>query len=384
MEEKRENRSWKRPEREERRFGNENSFHRDYENRSPIRRRIEGNSYRNERNDVQGNRMRPKRPRIMRPASDERTYENSSDFRERNNRSYRSEERGSAPRRRFQDNDRTSGREDGRNFERRHTSDRNNSDKPFRKGRRYYTARPEIANAEDGLIRLNKYISNSGVCSRREADLLIAAGSVTVNGEVVTQMGYKVKDTDEICYDGKRLSNERKVYLLLNKPKGFITTLDDPQDRKTVMNLVGRACRERIYPVGRLDRSTSGLLLFTNDGELTKKLTHPSYGARKIYHVELDKSVTKADMQSLLDGVELEDGIARVDDIQYVETANSKKVVGVELHSGKNRIVRRMFNHLGYNVEKLDRVCFAGLTKKDIPRGHYRFLDQKEVAFLKM
>lgn len=197
-------------------------------------------------------------------------------------------------------------------------------------------------------------------------------------------MGYKVKDTDEISYDGKRLSNERKVYLLLNKPKGFITTLDDPQDRKTVMNLVGKACRERIYPVGRLDRSTSGLLLFTNDGELTKKLTHPSYGARKIYHVELDKPVTKADMQTLLNGIELEDGIARVDDIQYVETANSKKVVGVELHSGKNRIVRRMFNHLGYKVEKLDRVCFAGLTKKDIPRGHYRFLDQKEVAFLKM
>lgn len=384
MEEKREYRSWKRPEREERRFGNENGFHRDYENRSPIRRREEGNSYRSERNDVQGNGMRPKRPRIMRPVRNDRTYENASDFRERDSRPYRNEERGFAPRRRFQDEERTFNRENGRYFERRNTGERNNSDKPFRKSRRYYTAKPDIANAEDGLIRLNKYISNSGVCSRREADLLIAAGSVTVNGEVVTQMGYKVKDTDEVCYDGRRLSNERKVYLLLNKPKGFITTVEDPQDRKTVMALVGKACRERIYPVGRLDRSTSGLLLFTNDGELTKKLTHPSYGARKIYHVELDKPVTKADMQTLLDGMELEDGIARVDDIQYVETANSKKVVGVELHSGKNRIVRRMFNHLGYKVEKLDRVCFAGLTKKDIPRGHYRFLDQKEVAFLKM
>lgn len=384
MEDNRENRSWKRPERQERGFRNGNDFHKNHGNRSPIRRREEEGTYRNERNDEQGNGMRLKRPRIARPARREMTAEERPSFRGNGRRPYRNEERDFAPRRRFEDSERTFNQDGRRNFERRGTNDRNTTGRTFHKGKRYYSAKPDIANAEDGLIRLNKYISNSGVCSRREADLLIAAGSVTVNGEVVTQMGYKVKDTDEISYDGKRLSNERKVYLLLNKPKGFITTLDDPQDRKTVMNLVGRACRERIYPVGRLDRSTSGLLLFTNDGELTKKLTHPSYGARKIYHVELDKPVTKADMQTLLNGIELEDGIARVDDIQYVETANSKKVVGVELHSGKNRIVRRMFNHLGYKVEKLDRVCFAGLTKKDIPRGHYRFLDQKEVAFLKM
>ncbi len=233
------------------------------------------------------------------------------------------------------------------------------------------------------MIRLNKYISNSGICSRREADVLISTGVVTVNGEVVTQMGYKVKPGDSVCYGGEKLSNERKVYLLLNKPKGFITTLEDPQERKTVMNLVGKACKERIYPVGRLDRNTCGLLLFTNDGELTKKLTHPSFGARKIYHVELDKPLTKADMNLLCEGVELEDGIARFDDIQYVEGFNSKKVVGVELHSGKNRIVRRMFNHLDYKVEKLDRVFFAGLTKKNLTRGHYRFLTEQEVAFLK-
>ena len=233
------------------------------------------------------------------------------------------------------------------------------------------------------MIRLNKYISNSGICSRREADVLISTGVVTVNGEVVTQMGYKVKPGDSVCYGGEKLSYERKVYLLLNKPKGFITTLEDPQERKTVMNLVGKACKERIYPVGRLDRNTCGLLLFTNDGELTKKLTHPSFGARKIYHVELDKPLTKADMNLLCEGVELEDGIARFDDIQYVEGFNSKKVVGVELHSGKNRIVRRMFNHLDYKVEKLDRVFFAGLTKKNLTRGHYRFLTEQEVAFLK-
>lgn len=237
---------------------------------------------------------------------------------------------------------------------------------------------------DNELIRLNKYISNSGVCSRREADVLISTGLVSVNGKIVTEMGFKVKPTDVVCYDGKRLNNERKVYVLLNKPKGFITTMDDPQERKTVMSLVANACRERIYPVGRLDRNTMGLLLFTNDGDMTKKLTHPSFGARKIYHVELNKPLTKNDMKTLLSGVELEDGTSKFDDIQYVEGTNGRKTVGVELHSGKNRIVRRMFESLGYNVEKLDRVCFAGLTKKDLPRGRYRFLTEKEIAFLKM
>lgn len=237
---------------------------------------------------------------------------------------------------------------------------------------------------ENGLVRLNKYISNSGVCSRREADVLIATGLISVNGKTITEMGFKVQPTDVVCYDGKRLNNERKVYVLLNKPKGFITTMDDPQERRTVMSLVANACRERIYPVGRLDRNTMGLLLFTNDGEMTKKLTHPSFGAKKVYHVELNKPLTKNDMNTLLSGVELEDGTSKFDDIQYVEGTNGRKTVGVELHSGKNRIVRRMFESLGYNVEKLDRVCFAGLTKKDLPRGRYRFLTEKEIAFLKM
>ena len=254
--------------------------------------------------------------------------------------------------------------------------------KRFDREPKQYSEKPK--QSFDKEIRLNRFIANSGVCSRREADVLIASGAVTVNGKVVTQMGVKVSTSDVVCYDGERLSHEKKVYLLLNKPKGFITTLDDPQERKTVMSLVEKACKERIYPVGRLDRNTTGLLLFTNDGDMTKKLTHPSFGARKIYHVELDKPITKNDMQSLLDGIELEDGFTRFDDIQFVEYFNDKRVVGVELHSGKNRIVRRMFEALGYYVTKLDRVSFAGLTKKDLPRGRCRFLTEKEINFLKM
>lgn len=237
---------------------------------------------------------------------------------------------------------------------------------------------------DDGLIRLNKYIANAGICSRREADDLIAAGSVTVNGQVVTEMGFKVKPTDVVAYGGETLRSERKRYFLLNKPKGFITTVDDPHERQTVMTLVDSACRERIYPVGRLDRQTMGLLLFTNDGELARRLTHPSTGVYKIYHVELNKPLAHEDMQRILDGIELEDGPIHADDVQYVEGADDKRVVGVALHSGKNRIVRRIFEHLGYEIHKLDRVVFAGLTKKDLPRGRYRELTEKEVAFLKM
>jgi len=242
----------------------------------------------------------------------------------------------------------------------------------------------DIQLGKDGLIRLNKYISNSGICSRREADELIKVGAVTVNGEVVTEMGYKVSIDDVIVYGGERLVNERKKYLLLNKPKGYITTLEDPRDRKTVMSLIHKACKERLYPVGRLDRNTTGLLLFTNDGQMTKKLTHPSFGAKKIYHVELDKALTHADMQQIIDGIELEDGRIAADDIQYVGDGEDKKMIGIELHSGKNRIVRRIFASLGYEVYKLDRVAFASLTKKNLPRGTYRFLTDKEVAFLKM
>lgn len=240
--------------------------------------------------------------------------------------------------------------------------------------------RPENA----GTTRLNKYISNAGICSRRDADKLIAAGSVTVNGKVVSEMGYKVLPGDEVAYDGETLKSERKRYFLLNKPKGYITTADDPQERKTVMMLIDGACPERIYPVGRLDRNTTGLLLFTNDGDLAKKLTHPSTGVYKIYHVELDKAVTREDMKQMFAGIELEDGLIQVDDVQYAGNGDDKRVVGVELHSGRNRIVRRIFEHLGYDVHKLDRVVFAGLTKKDLPRGRYRELTEKEVSFLKM
>ena len=237
-------------------------------------------------------------------------------------------------------------------------------------------------NKNDDTTRLNKYIANAGICSRREADVLIASGAVTVNGEVITQLGYKVKAGDVVHYGGEKLVSERKRYILLNKPKGYITTMDDPQERKTVMSLVADACPERIYPVGRLDRNTTGLLLFTNDGELAKKLTHPSSGARKIYNVELDKPLSANDRRRMLEGISLEDGDISVDAVEY--GTDNRTVVGVELHSGRNRIVRRIFESMGYEVYKLDRVLFAELTKKNLPRGHWRELTQKEVGFLKM
>jgi 23S rRNA pseudouridine2605 synthase len=235
---------------------------------------------------------------------------------------------------------------------------------------------------EDKRVRLNKFISNSGICSRREADEMIAAGVVSVNGIVITELGYKAYPTDEIRYNGEIIKTERPVYVLLNKPKDFITTTDDPEERRTVMALVENACKERIYPVGRLDRATTGLLLFTNDGDLTKKLTHPSGRIKKIYHVELDKTLKSADMNKISEGVELEDGLTVVDAISYV--GDDKKQVGVELHSGKNRVVRRIFESLGYKVLKLDRVYFAGLTKKDLTRGKWRFLSDMELNMLRM
>lgn len=235
----------------------------------------------------------------------------------------------------------------------------------------------------DGLIRLNKYISNAGVCSRRDADKLIGEGLVTVNGEVVTELGRKVSLDDDITFDGKRLNPEKKVYLLLNKPRGFATTLDDPHVERTVMQLIQNACTERVYPVGRLDMQTTGVLLFTNDGELAKKLTHPSYEKAKVYHVTLDKDFLQEDVARVAKGIELEDGFIAADDIQLIDPKDLRHV-GIEIHSGKNRIVRRIFNHLGYQVEKLDRVVFAGLTKKDLPRGRFRFLTPQEINFLKM
>ena len=237
---------------------------------------------------------------------------------------------------------------------------------------------------QHGPIRLNKYIANAGICSRRDADVLIASGAITVNGEVVTEMGHKVLPTDEVRYGDRVLQREKPVYVLLNKPKDYITTTDDERDRPNVMELVRDACKERIYPVGRLDRDTTGLLLFTNDGDLTKKLTHPSSQIEKTYFVELDKPFASIDMAAMRNGLELSDGVIIPDDVQYVDGAESKKEVGITIHSGKNRIVRRMFDFLGYNVEKLDRVIFAGLTKKDLPRGMWRFLTKQEVAFLKM
>jgi len=243
---------------------------------------------------------------------------------------------------------------------------------------------PSEAKKDSSLVRLNKYIADAGICSRREADKLILAGAVSINGEVVTALGTKVSRTDRVQFGDQTLAREKLRYLLLNKPKGFITSTEDPHHEKTVMNLVSGACKERIYPVGRLDRNTTGLLLFTNDGQLTKKLSHPRYGIKKIYHAVLDKALTKSDMMKIVDGIDLDDGKIKIDAIEYVGDGSDKKELGIELHSGKNRIVRRIFEKLGYNVVKLDRVYFAGLTKKNLSRGHWRFLEEKEINLLKM
>ena len=232
-------------------------------------------------------------------------------------------------------------------------------------------------------IRLNKYLANAGVCSRREADEFIQAGVVTVNGNVVTELGTKVLRTDEVKFHDNPVSLEKKVYVLLNKPKDYVTTSDDPQQRKTVMDLVKGACSERIYPVGRLDRNTTGVLLLTNDGDLASKLTHPKFLKKKIYHVYLDKNVTAHDLQQIAEGITLEDGEIKADDVQYADPVD-KKQVGIEIHSGKNRIVRRIFESLGYKVTKLDRVQFAGLTKKNVRRGDWRYLTEEEVDRLRM
>ncbi len=265
------------------------------------------------------------------------------------------------------------------------------AEKPSRDSRRKDTglpSKPRVKskpqeNVPEGAIRLNRFIANAGICSRREADEYITAGLVTVNGEIVTELGVKVSVNDDVRYNGERLKAEKNVYVLLNKPKDYITTSDDPDGRKTVMELIAKACKERVYPVGRLDRNTTGVLLFTNDGDLAKKLTHPSTMVRKIYHVELDKTLKKNDFEKMITGIDLEDGVSMVDEISY-DSGGDKSMVGVELHSGKNRIVRRMFEALGYEIKKLDRVMFAGLTKKDLPRGRWRLLTEIEVGMLKM
>lgn len=226
-------------------------------------------------------------------------------------------------------------------------------------------------------------MANAGICSRRDADKYIQAGVITVNGKVVTELGTKVLRSDDILFHESPVRLEKKVYVLLNKPKGCITTSEDPEERKTVMNLVKGACQERIYPVGRLDRNTTGVLLLTNDGELAAKLTHPQFMKKKIYHVYLDKNVSGADMQKIAEGITLDDGEIKADDIQYASETD-KKQIGIEIHSGKNRIVRRIFESLGYHVVKLDRVYFAGLTKKHLRRGDWRYLTQDEVNYLRM
>jgi len=244
--------------------------------------------------------------------------------------------------------------------------------------------RKKGAEAKDtGLIRLNRYISNAGICSRRKADELIAAGVVSVNGVVVSELGHKVDpQKDEIRYNGETLRREKMVYVLLNKPKDYITTTEDPHERRTVMHLVEKASRERIYPIGRLDRNTTGLLLMTNDGDLADKLSHPRNNIVKLYQVELSKSLTQGDLNKIAFGLELEDGLIKPDSISYV-AGGTKREVGIQIHSGKNRIVRRIFEHLGYEVVKLDRVVYANLTKKDLPRGRWRYLDESEIIQLK-
>ncbi|WP_296621564.1 pseudouridine synthase [Marivirga sp.] len=230
-------------------------------------------------------------------------------------------------------------------------------------------------------IRLNKFIANAGICSRREADTHITDGKVKVNNKVITELGFKVKPMDDVAFEGKPIRREKLVYVLLNKPKGFITTMDDPKGRKTVMDLISAAGDERIYPVGRLDRNTTGLLLFTNDGELAKKLTHPKHKIKKIYQVELDKPITEEDFLKIEEGITLEDGEVKVDNVAILTP--DARTIGMEIKMGRNRIVRRTFEHLGYEVVKLDRTTFAGLTKKDLARGKWRFLKEKEVINLK-
>lgn len=254
--------------------------------------------------------------------------------------------------------------------------------KPQTRGRQKSTDNPQpIAAPNADGWRLNKYISNSGICSRREADKLIADGEISINGKVVDELGYRVKSGDVVKYKGKAINPEKKQYVLLNKPKGFISTTSDPKGRKTVMELVENACSEQIFPVGRLDRTTTGLLLFTNDGDLAKKLTNPSNKVKKVYQVTLDKPISKTDFLAIVEGLTLEDGPVKVDDLAIVD--QDDKVLGIEIHVGKNRIVRRIFEHLGYQVEKLDRVVFAGLTKKDLPRGKWRLLTDKEMRWIK-
>ena len=368
-------RGFNRPERGERNFNrdernNDRNFNRGERAERPTRNfnrpeRTERNFNREERGERNFNREERSNDRGF--GRGERT--------ERPTRSFNREERGERterPTRSFNRDERSNDR--GFKAGAKHTAASKRDEKP----RSYPKFNP---NQSAGEIRLNRFISQSGVCSRREADDFILAGVVTVNGQVVTELGTKILPTDEVRFHDEKLQGEKNVYLVLNKPKGYVTSLDDPHAEKTVMDLVKNACTERVYPVGRLDKNSLGLLLITNDGDITRQLTHPSYRKKKIYQVTLDKPLTRADMDSLTEGITLEDGDIFADEVAYA--SEDKRTVGVEIHSGRNPNVRRMFEHLGYTVQKLDRVYYAGLTKKNLKRGEWRFLTRDEVMRLK-
>lgn len=324
------------------------------------------------------------KPRTRRFEDDKPRFKRNDDDRPRTARPRRDGDFDRKPRARYGDDEKPRFRKDS-------------GDRKFDKPKRTYSRRRDDDNELEGFVstatkrtpkkessetRLNKFIANSGICSRREADDYIAAGVVSVNGQVVTEMGYKVKPGDDVRFNGERMKGETKVYVLLNKPKDYVTTTGDPHADKTVLDLIGDKCTQRIFPVGRLDKGTTGVLLLTNDGEMTERLTHPSYNKKKIYHVFLNRKAKVADLRQLIEGIELEDGMAQADHVEFV--GEDKKEVGVEIHSGRNRVVRRMFEALGYRVEKLDRVYFAGLTKKNLRRGQWRFLTEQEISALKM
>ena len=379
-------RSFNRGERHERTFNREERGERNF-NRGE---RTERTFNREERSNDRGfNRTERGERSFNRGERTERTFnreERSNDRgfnrTERGERNFNRVERGERTERSFNRGERTE-----RTFNREERSNdrgfkggakRTSAPKRDEKPRSYPKYNP---NQTTGEIRLNRFISQSGVCSRREADDFILAGVVTVNGQVVTELGTKILPTDEVRFHDEKLQGEKNVYLVLNKPKGYVTSLEDPHAEKTVMDLVKNACTERVYPVGRLDKNSLGLLLITNDGDITRQLTHPSYHKKKIYQVTLDKPLTRADMDSLTEGITLEDGDIFADEVAYA--SEDKRTVGVEIHSGRNRIVRRMFEHLGYTVQKLDRVYYAGLTKKNLKRGDWRFLTRDEVMRLK-
>ena len=384
----------------ERRFRDDDRPRRKFDDEERPRRRFDDDKPRERRfhDDERPRRRFDDEERPRRRFDDDKPRERRFHDDERPRRRFDDEERprrrfdDDRPRRRFEDDKRPRRRFDddrprggNRRFEDRPRRRFEDEEEP-RRGRKGYVRekdplydRPKAT----GEIRLNKYLADCGICSRREADDLIKAGCVEVNGEVITTMGYKVKTDDKVVYGGQTLNREKLRYILLNKPKGYITTSDDPYERDTVMELVKDACPERIFPVGRLDKQTTGLLLFTNDGDLAKKLTHPSSEVPKLYHVILDKPLTKNDMLRISEGIELDDGPIAADTIAYDQDDDSKKSIGIELHSGRNRIVRRIFEHLGYEVIKLDRVMFAGLDKYKLPRGEWRFLTDLEVVNLK-